>query len=126
MQYTNILIVDDSATSRMIIKRCFEIAGFSVAHFIEAEDGIMAVSLFENNEIDLVVTDIRMPKMDGVTFVKKLKIIHAHAPLAIIVATSLKNEPLEKELIAEGVIGIIHKPISPEKVLKALSQRGEL
>ena len=74
MKYNRILIVDDSATSRMIIKRCFEMAGFGEGDFFEAEDGLKAMSFLQDNDVDLIITDLKMPKMDGNTFIKKIRI----------------------------------------------------
>ena len=73
MSYQRILIVDDSATSRMIVRRCFEIAGFKESAYLEAEDGLKAVSLLDKKKVDLILTDLKMPKMDGQIFIKKLK-----------------------------------------------------
>lgn len=123
MQFESILIVDDSATSRMIIKRCFEIAGYLECSYYEAEDGMMAISFLENNRVDLIVTDLRMPKMDGTTFIKKLKVYDFSRNIPIIVVSSIKSEPLTIQLLEEGVMGIIKKPISPEKVILITGER---
>ena len=64
MDVKEILIVDDSATSRMIIKRCIDIAGFHDITYHEAEDGVKAMSFLDNNHVDLVLTDLKMPKME--------------------------------------------------------------
>ena len=71
MEYKKILIIDDSATSRMIIRRCFEIAEFHNSRYYEAEDGLRAVSFLQENIVDLILSDLKMPKMDGNTFIKK-------------------------------------------------------
>lgn len=125
MNYSCILLVDDSSTSRMIMKRCFEIAGFFASRFLEAEDGIMALTVLQNHSIDLIVTDIRMPKMDGITFIKKLKVIEMAKEIPVVVVSSLTNDPLESQLIREGVMSIIKKPISPQKVILAMKGEGD-
>ena len=73
MKYENILIVDDSSTSRMIIKRCLEISGYNESTFLYAENGLEALSIIDNTKIDLILTDLNMPKMDGDNFIKKIK-----------------------------------------------------
>lgn len=120
MDFQNILIVDDSATSRMIIKRCFEMAGFQDSTYFQAEDGLKAMSVLQRESIDLVVTDLNMPKMDGNTFIKKLKIIDKTKNLPVMVISSMGNEKMDSELKGEGVLGIVQKPISPEKVMEVL------
>lgn len=120
MDFQHILIVDDSATSRMIIKRCFQMAGFQESTYHEAEDGLKAMSVLQNETVDLVVTDLNMPKMDGNTFIKKLKIIDKTQDLPIMVISSMGNDKMDEELKGEGVLGIIQKPISPEKVIEVL------
>ncbi len=120
MEFQHILIVDDSATSRMIIKRCFQMAGFQESDYSEAEDGLKAMSVLQKEEIDLVVTDLNMPKMDGNTFIKKLRIIEKTKEMPVMVISSMGNDKMDKELRGEGVLGIIQKPISPEKVMEVL------
>lgn len=120
MDFQHILIVDDSATSRMIIKRCFQMAGFQDSEYSEAEDGLKAMSVLQKESIDLIVTDLNMPKMDGNTFIKKLQVIDKTKNLPVMVISSMGNEKMDTELKGEGVLGIIKKPISPEKVIEVV------
>lgn len=122
MSITKILIVDDSATSRMIIKRCLELAGYRECSYFEAEDGLKALSLLGGQPVDLIVTDIKMPKMDGVTFIRKVKINDSIGDTPIIVISSLGNEALEDQLQEAGVKAVIKKPISPAKIVEALGE----
>lgn len=119
-QYSKILIVDDSATSRMIIRRCFEIAGYREAEYFEAEDGVMAISFLKTNKVDLVLSDVRMPKMDGGTFIRKLQTSDATKGVPVVVISSMSNELMEAELLRSGVLAVIRKPISPAKVVEAM------
>jgi CheY-like chemotaxis protein len=120
MGYGKILIVDDSATSRMIIRRCFEIAGFRDSTFYEAEDGVQAISFLRDNRVDLVLSDVRMPKMDGGTFVRKLSMSETTRAIPVVMITSMSNEQLEAELKQSGVKAVIRKPISPQKVVEVM------
>jgi len=119
-RYHRILIVDDSATSRMIIRRCFEIAGYRDAEFYEAEDGVMALSFLREHAVDLVVSDIRMPRMDGGTFIRKLRMSDGTKRIPVVVASSMSSDTLEAELKRSGVKAVIRKPVSPAKVLEAV------
>ncbi len=122
MKLDKIMIVDDSATSRMIIKRCFQMAGYQDSSYIEAEDGLKAMSNLNRNDVDLVVTDLNMPKMDGTTFIKKLRLMEKTKQLPVLVISSMGNEQLEKELSDKGVMGILRKPMTPEKVIELLGE----
>lgn len=116
MAVKRILVVDDSNTSRMIIKRCFTMAGAQDSEFLEAEDGLDALSVLEKEPVDLVVSDIKMPKMDGTTFIKKLRSHEKTREIKVLVISSLGNEALEQELQGYNIEGILKKPLSPEKV----------
>lgn len=122
MNLDKIMIVDDSATSRMIIKRCFQMAGYQESTYIEAEDGLKAMSNLNRNDVDLVVTDLNMPKMDGTTFIKKLRLMEKTKTLPVLVISSMGNELMETELANKGVIGILRKPMTPEKVIELLGE----
>jgi len=122
MKLDKIMIVDDSATSRMIIKRCFQMAGYQDSTFIEAEDGLKALSNLNRNAVDLVVTDLNMPKMDGATFIKKLRLIDKTKQLPVLIVSSMGNERLETELEDKDVMGILRKPMTPEKVTDVLGE----
>jgi two-component system, chemotaxis family, chemotaxis protein CheY len=123
MEYKNILIVDDSATSRMIIKRCFEIAGFYESKFYEAEDAIKAVTFLEENEIDLILSDLNMPRMDGKTFIKKLRKKKDMQDIPVVVISSMGNDISISELLDGGVKAIIEKPLTPEKVAATFEEK---
>lgn len=124
MDVKEILIVDDSATSRMIIKRCIDIAGFHDITYHEAEDGVKAMSFLDNNHVDLVLTDLKMPKMDGNTFLKKLRAKEETKELPVIVISSMGNDVLESQLMEAGVLAIIRKPLSPAKVLEVFGENN--
>ncbi len=120
MKYRKILIVDDSATSRMIIKRCFEIAGFYDSEYYEAEDGLKAISFLHRNKVDLILSDLKMPKMDGNTFIQKLNVTETTKHIPVVIISSMGSDLTEEQLLNKGVKAIIRKPLSPEKVVNAL------
>lgn len=121
MPFKKILIVDDSSTARMIIARCFTIAGLNTASYVEAENGIEAVARLDADEsIDLVVTDLNMPKMDGSNLIKKLRADAKYAKLPIIVISSVADSSGENAALVPLIQRVIQKPISPVKVKNAL------
>jgi len=108
-----ILIVDDSCTARMMIRRCLEIAGYAEAEFREASHGREALELLRTEPVDLVLTDLNMPEMNGKTFIRRLKSSPKLFSIPVIVISSITNEREEEELRDQGVAGVIRKPMSP-------------
>ncbi len=122
--YHNILIVDDSSTSRMIIQRCLEMSGIKVEGYTYAENGLEGMKQIKgDSSVDLVITDINMPKMDGQTFVRLIKESETNKNIPIIVVSSIATDSAETELMALGVQAVIRKPISPAKILAALGDK---
>jgi CheY-like chemotaxis protein len=122
--YGRVLIVDDSATSRMIIRRCMEMAGIEVAEYLFAENGIDAFRTLRSQAgIELMITDINMPKMDGKTLASMLKGDPVLASTTIVIVSSIADSFLESELRVLGVTTIVKKPVSPAKMFTAI--RGE-
>lgn len=120
-EFRSVLIVDDSSTSRMIVQRCIEMAGVRVGSFLFAENGLDALSMLKANAaIDLVVTDLNMPKMDGRAFARMLKSDPSFSRLSLIVASSIADSDAEAELRGLGAAAVVKKPVSPAKMMEAL------
>ncbi len=121
MKYNKILLIDDSATSRMIMKRCLIIAGLRDVEYYEAEDGLDALTFFEEgNIVDLIITDLNMPRMDGNNLIKKLKSNIKTKDIPVIIISSIGNEISNEELSKMGIKGVIQKPLSPIKIVNLL------
>lgn len=119
--YKHILIVDDSPTSRMIIERCVQMCGLEPQHFYHAENGIDALGILsESTEIDLIITDINMPKMDGQTFVRLIKNRDETRTIPVIITSSIADSSFEPEMSKLGVLAVVKKPVSPEKLVGPL------
>jgi len=84
-----VLLVEDQMTTRLLEKSILEAAGFDVG---TAEDGLTALNLLSEASFDLVVTDVQMPRMDGLSLTKKLKEDERFADLPVIIVTSLERE----------------------------------
>lgn len=108
-----ILIVDDSATARMFVKRCLEIAGFKDAVFVEVGDGLDALEKMRENQFDIVFSDLTMPNMDGVTLLKNIKTDPRLQSAAVFIISSAGNPAMEKTLLNEGALAVLKKPVSP-------------
>lgn len=116
-----IAIVDDSGTARMFIRRCLEIAGFQGAEIIEAENGKDALEKIRSAPVDLLLTDLTMPVMDGTTLLKWIKANPKLAALPVVIISSAGNPAKEVELKALGAMGVLDKPVSPAKLNLLLS-----
>lgn len=115
----NIMIVDDSSTARVFMKKTFEKAGFTNKNFIMAGDGQQALNMLPGESVNLIVTDLIMPVIDGHELIKRVKAMPSHRALPIIVTTSSSNPAKEEELIAAGAELVLTKPIEPEALLEA-------
>ena len=116
-----VLIVDDSSTSRMIIQRCLEMTSLGYETFVQAENGMEALAILREHEaFSLILTDINMPKMDGQTFVKLVKNDALTRSVPLVVISSIADGAFIDELLKLGVKAVIKKPVSPAKILEAL------
>lgn len=114
-----VLTVDDSKTMRDMVAFTLKSAGFEV---LEAEDGVKALSVVERNNVDLVITDINMPNMDGVTLVKRLRALGTFRSTPILILTTEGGEDKKAQGRAAGATGWIVKPFAPDKLLQVVSK----
>ncbi|MBX3304022.1 MAG: response regulator [Nitrospira sp.] len=115
-----VLIVDDSPTMRQIVAFTLTNAGFTV---IEAEHGKDAVSkIAKGPKMDIVVTDLNMPEMDGITLIKELRRLSAFKFTPILMLTT--ESAVEKKQAGKeaGATGWIVKPFNPEVLLKTIAK----
>ncbi|MFQ5750930.1 MAG: response regulator [bacterium] len=120
-----IIVADDSPTARMIIKRCLEIAGCSHAKILEAGDGAEALELAKTNQVDLLVTDLNMPNMDGSALLQHVKASPKLNRLPVLVISSTSNEANKAELKKKGAFAVLGKPISPALVATVIQNLTE-
>ncbi len=111
----NVLIVDDEEMDRFLGSRIVEDAGHTPFF---AGDGEVALQMYKDNDIALVVTDLRMPKVDGLRLIRELL---AYDPGANIIAVSGHADQLEKAERYGAVTGLI-KPVEPEKLIERVQE----
>ena len=109
-----ILIVDDSATMRSVIKRTVQMADMSVCEFTEASSGKQALEIMRNQKINLVLADINMPEMNGVEMIEKMHTDESTCDIPVVVISTETNTTRIEKLKKRGVVGYVHKPFSPE------------
>lgn len=114
-----IMAVDDSKTMRDMVGFTLRKAGFDV---IEAEDGQRALAVLEKSPVDLVITDINMPNMDGITLVGRLRGLPAFRSTPILILTTEGGEDKKAQGRAAGATGWIVKPFEPEKLLQVVNK----
>ena len=115
-----IVIADDSATARMVIRRCLEIIGLGDAGMVEVPNGREALARLKEESTDLLVTDLNMPIMDGETLLKWVKGSPKLTHVPVVVITSAGNPAKEALLTELGAFAVLDKPISPATLLKKL------
>ena len=116
-----IIVADDSTTARMFIKRCLQIIGLGDVEIIEAEHGKEALAAAKAQEVDLLLTDLNMPVMDGETLIKWVKASPKLGDLPVIVITSAGNPVKEAQLLELGAHRVLNKPVSPPMMMDALA-----
>jgi len=117
-----IITVDDSSTMRRIIKNTLIKIGFS--NILEAGNGIEALEVLAQNNVDLIITDWNMPEMDGLTFVKTLRSKDQYKEIPILMVTTEAAKEDILTALRSGVNNYVVKPFTPdilqEKVFKLL------
>lgn len=114
-----ILIVDDSASLRQVVNIALSGAGYDV---IEACDGKDALGKLDGRKIHLIVSDVHMPNMDGITFVKEVKKHPSYKFTPIIMLTTESQEGKKQEGQMAGAKAWVVKPFKPEQMLAAVSK----
>ena len=110
------LIVDDSSVMRKIVERCLRQAGMDLGQVHEASNGAEALALVNENPIDLILSDINMPVMDGLEFIRHLKEIEGSKNIPIVMITTEGGEKSVLEALSLGAKGYIRKPFTPDQV----------
>lgn len=114
-----VLLVDDSQTMRTILGQALSLSGMDLKR-IDAEDGERALEIFKSTPIDLIITDINMPKMDGITLIAEIRKISQTVP--ILVLTTETKEVLKQKAMYMGASGWIVKPFKPNQILSVLKE----
>jgi two-component system chemotaxis response regulator CheY len=113
------LIVDDSTTMRHMVSFTLRQAGFTV---LEGEHGRDALARLDGTKIDLIVTDINMPVMDGFAFIQEVRRRPDHRFTPILVLTTEAHEAKKSAGRAAGATGWLIKPFQPEQLLQVIAK----
>ena len=114
------LVVDDNATNRMVAQALCEMFDCTCE---AASDGLEAVEAARAGRFDLILMDIKMPRMDGVTAARAIRALPGEAGETPIVALTANADPDDAaEYLAAGMDGVVEKPMKPEHLLAVLQQ----
>ena len=114
-----ILAVDDSASMRQMVSFTLKGAGHEV---IEAVDGVDALAKAKGTKLDLVVSDVNMPNMDGISLIRELRAIADFKFIPMLMLTTESTGEKKAEGKAAGATGWIVKPFNPEQLLATVSK----
>ncbi|MBI5364363.1 MAG: response regulator [Planctomycetes bacterium] len=116
-----VLIVDDSSTMRKIIMRVLRQADIAVENVLEAANGVEGMQqLTTHPDIGLILSDVNMPEMNGIDFVKAVRGTHTKERLPVIMVTTEGGQAMVDNAMAQGANGFVCKPFTPESIRSAL------
>jgi two-component system chemotaxis response regulator CheY len=115
----NILTVDDSASIRLTTRVALSNAGYQVT---EAVDGVDGIAKLGGGQFDLIVTDLNMPNMDGLTMIRELRKMPAHMGVPVIFLTTESDGEIKQQAKAAGATGWLTKPFDPESLVKIVKK----
>lgn len=110
------LIVDDSTVMRKIVERSLRQAGLDALIVYEAGNGNEGLKVLESHSVDLILSDINMPAMDGLEFVRQIAERKLAPGVPVVMVTTESSEEHVKQAIAAGARGYIRKPFTPDQV----------
>jgi two-component system, chemotaxis family, chemotaxis protein CheY len=116
MSEVRALIVDDSSVMRKIVERSLRQAGLESLVVFEAGSGIEGLEILKSREVDLILSDINMPLMDGLEFVRQLHAQHLALEVPVVMITTESSEEHVKQAILAGAKGYIRKPFTADQV----------
>ena len=114
-----ILAVDDSASMRQMVRYTLEGAGYKV---LQASDGVEALELAKNGVADLVLTDVNMPRMDGIELVRELRALSTYKFVPMLVLTTESGQETKMRGKQAGATGWIVKPFNPDQLLATIAR----
>jgi two-component system chemotaxis response regulator CheY len=114
-----ILAVDDSISMRQMVHYTLRSAGYEV---VQAADGVEALEVARKGSVDLVLTDVHMPNMDGITLVRELRTLPSYKFVPMLMLTTESSQEKKIEGKRAGATGWIVKPFNPEQLLATIAK----
>jgi CheY-like chemotaxis protein len=115
-----VLFVDDDAMNRRVVRDMLQVAGVALE---EAHDGRHGLDMVASNDYDIILMDLRMPGMDGLTAIRHIRARDdAKAALPIIVVTADTSVDIRETCLAAGADDLLMKPVAMKSLFKAMGQ----
>jgi len=118
----NILIVDDSYSMRMVIKKIITLSGFKMDQCFEACNGREALEVLAGQWVDVIISDINMPEMSGIEMLGQLKQDNLFKDIPVIMVSTEGNRERVEEACRLGASGFLKKPFVPEELRRVLQE----
>ena len=114
-----ILLVDDCKTTRKIVSYLLKGSAYTI---LQAENGLDALEKLARNDVDIIITDLNMPRMDGIEFVKVLKEDDAYMGIPVIMLTTEGSEQDKDKAYQLGVVSYLSKPVDKDRILNEIEK----
>jgi len=118
---SDVMVVDDSAAIRKILQRVLRQTGMAIRSIHEAGDGQEALELLKTQPINLVLTDINMPKMDGIQLLAAMKATPRWHHIPVVMITTEGGESKVSEAVRLGAAGYVRKPFTADQIKEKLA-----
>jgi len=118
----NVLIVDDSPAMRSFVRRVLELSGIPVGQCVEAGDGKQALEILREQWVDVVLTDLNMPTMDGEQFVRQMEADESLRSIPVLVVSTDRTDQRVQQMMTLGAKGYVTKPFLPETLREELER----
>jgi len=115
------VLVDDSSVMRKIVERALRQAGLDLTEVLEASNGAEALAAVQKGPLDMIFSDINMPVMDGLEFLKNLAGIDSAKGVPVVMITTEGSEARVVEALSAGAKGYLRKPFTPEQVKERIA-----
>jgi two-component system chemotaxis response regulator CheY len=117
-----ILLVDDSVATRKMLMRSLTDTGLADFRFMEANDGVDALEKYRPGQLDLLMVDMEMPRMDGIEFLRTLRRKYPHCPPAVIVTSEMGRERMMAVVNEAGADALLLKPLNVDRLKRGLKR----
>jgi two-component system chemotaxis response regulator CheY len=117
-----VMIVDDSPAMRAFIRRVLDLSGLEIGGCLQASNGEEALTLLSQNWVDVVLTDINMPTMDGEELLRRMSEHEVLRAIPVLVVSTDGTECRIQKMLSLGAKGYVTKPFTPETLREKLEQ----
>ena len=117
----NVLIVDDSAAIRKILARVLQQIEIITGSIFEAGDGLQALDVLRSNPVALVLSDINMPNMDGIEFLREMRANDSWRKVPVVMITTEGSQSKVMEAVEAGASGYVRKPFTADQIKEKLA-----